>query len=50
MLPLLVFAGDGNEHTLREAVPHLADQFGLTEAERNELLASGQTIIYNRVA
>ena len=49
MLPLLAFVNDGNEHTLREAVTHLADQFGLTEAERNELLASGQTIIYNRV-
>lgn len=50
MMPLLAFAGDGNAHPLGAAVAHLADQFGLTEAERNELLASGQTIIYNRVA
>lgn len=29
MLPLLAFAGDGNEHTLMEVVPHLADHFKL---------------------
>ncbi len=50
IMPLLAFASDGNEHPLGAAVARLADQFGLTEAERNELLASGQTIIYNRVA
>jgi restriction system protein len=48
MLPLLAFAGDGNEHSIREAVPHLADQFALTEAERNERIRTGQKKISHR--
>lgn len=47
MLPLLRFAGDGNDHTTREAVEVLATEFQLTPAERNELLASGQQAIFN---
>lgn len=47
MLPLLRFAGDGNDHTTREAVEVLANEFQLTPAERNELLASGQQAIFN---
>lgn len=42
MLPLLAFAGDSNEHSIREAVPHIADHFELTEAERNERIRTGQ--------
>jgi restriction system protein len=50
MLPLLKLAGDGKVHTKREAVNELAVQFGLTEAERKELLPSGkQGIFDNRV-
>jgi restriction system protein len=47
MLPLLRFAGDGNDHTTREAVEVLATEFQLTPAERNELLPSGQQAIFN---
>jgi restriction system protein len=51
MLPLLRFAGDGKEHLLKEAVAALAAEFGLTDAEKNEYLPSGQqTVIHNRVA
>lgn len=50
MLPLLRFAADNNEHTQREAVDALADEFALTQDERNVLLPSGrQTIFSNRV-
>jgi restriction system protein len=47
MLPLLRFASDGNDHTAREAVEVLANEFQLTSAERSELLASGQQAIFN---
>lgn len=47
MLPLLRFAADGDDHTTREAVEVLANEFQLTPAERNELLASGQQAIFN---
>jgi restriction system protein len=49
-LPLLKFAGDGQEHSLREAVDYLADAFKLTNEERKELLPSGQQEIFvNRI-
>lgn len=41
MLPLLRFAADGNEHSLREAIEGLSEKFGLTDAEKNEMLPSG---------
>lgn len=47
MLPLLRFASDGNDHTTREAVEVLANEFQLTSVERTELLASGQQAIFN---
>lgn len=51
MLPLLTFAGDKQEHSLREAIDTLANTLGLTEAERKELLPSGQQATFdNRVA
>ncbi len=51
MLPLLKFAGDGKEHTLREALDALAAQFKLTEEEIKQLLPSGtQETFSNRVA
>jgi restriction system protein len=34
MLPLLEFARDDREHTLSEAIEHLAIHFKLTDAER----------------
>ena len=49
MLPLLKMSGDGQPHTLSEAIDHLAREFRLTEEDRNELLKSGQTRLYNRV-
>ncbi len=50
MLPLMEFAGDGQEHSLRETIDALADQFGLTPDERKELLPSGrQEVFDNRV-
>jgi len=50
MLPLLTFAGDGQEHSSREAINHLANEFGLTDDERKELLPSGsQALFDNRV-
>jgi restriction system protein len=50
MLPLLKYAGDGEEHSLRETIEALADEFELTREERNQLLPSGQQAIFdNRV-
>jgi restriction system protein len=50
MLPLLRFASDEQEHSLRESIESLAQHFGLTEAEQNELLPSGQQFTFtNRV-
>lgn len=51
MLPLLKFAADGPEHSLREAIEGLAEKFGLADTERKELLPSGQQPTFdNRVA
>jgi len=50
MLPLLKFLGDQQEHSLRQAIDTLADQFNLTDKERKDLLPSGQQAIFsNRV-
>lgn len=50
MLPLLKYASDGKEHSLRETIEALADQFVLTDEERRNLLASGQQAVFdNRV-
>jgi restriction system protein len=50
MLPLLKYAGDNQEHTIREAIEHIADIFKLTEEDKKEFLPSGsQYIIDNRV-
>lgn len=50
MLPLLKFAGDKNEHSIREAIDHVSDLFQLSKAERKEVLPSGRSyIIDNRV-
>ncbi|NUM53700.1 MAG: restriction endonuclease [Candidatus Hydrogenedentes bacterium] len=50
MFPLLRFASDKAEHSLRDAIEALADEFNLTDAERKELLPSEQQAIFdNRV-
>lgn len=50
MLPVLQFAADRDEHSVRDAIEVLARQFGLTEAERAHLLPSGQQATFdNRV-
>ncbi|MFQ3590399.1 MAG: restriction endonuclease [Chloracidobacterium sp.] len=50
MLPLLRFAGDGIEHSLRDAIESLAAEFKLSDGERRELLPSGQQEVFaNRV-
>jgi restriction system protein len=51
LLPVLMLAGDGGEHSLGEARDAVARQFDLTPQERNELLPSGrQRRFDNRVA
>ncbi len=47
MLPLLRFAGDGVEHSLRDAIESLANEFNLSDTERRELLPSGQQEVFN---
>lgn len=50
MLPLLRRLGDGAAHSLRDLITHLAEEFALTDAERKELLPSGQQPVFdNRV-
>lgn len=51
MLPLLEFASDGKEHSVREAVEAIAQRLGITEGERRTLLPSGaQPVFDNRVS
>ena len=50
MLPVLKYSTTKHEHSLREAVAYLTDQFSLSDEERNARLPSGkQPIFYNRV-
>jgi restriction system protein len=50
MLPSLKFAGDQREHSLRETIHALADEFDLADQERRHLLPSGQQATFdNRV-
>ena len=49
-LPVLQLAGVGEEHSLRQTIDTLADQFDLTEEERRQPLESGrQPLFDNRV-
>jgi len=51
MRPMLEFAADGKEHSVREAREFLSARFKLTAAELGELLPSGrQPAFTNRVA
>ncbi|TFE71093.1 restriction endonuclease, partial [Candidatus Methylacidiphilum fumarolicum] len=47
MLPLLRFAADRQEHSLREAIEALTAVFGLTDAEQKQLLPSGIRPIFD---
>lgn len=47
MLPLLRLLEDGKEHNFTDIVETLSLQFDLTNEERNELLPSGQSFIFN---
>jgi restriction system protein len=51
MLPALQFAADKNEHSYRETIEHLANEYSLTEEERKRLVPSGvMPILNNRVS
>ena len=47
MLPLLKFAKDGQEHTPRETVEALAEEFSLSEADRQQMLPSGRQATFD---
>ncbi len=50
MLPLLRQLSDGQEHTYREIIERLAEEFQLSDEERREMLASGKQAVFdNRV-
>ena len=46
MLPVLRLTRDGEEHPFREAVDKLAEEFALSDEERNELLPSGTANVF----
>lgn len=49
LLPILLFIKDGKEHSLKETIEHLEDQFGLSAEERAQMLPSGrQRVSVNR--
>jgi restriction system protein len=51
MLPLLKITSDGKEHSLNEVIEKLAQQLGLSENDRKEMLPSGtQRKFDNRVS
>jgi restriction system protein len=51
MLPVLELLADGQDHRLRDLTRAAAERFKLTDAERAEMLPSGQqTVISSRVA
>ncbi|MCZ7385600.1 MAG: restriction endonuclease [Candidatus Methanoperedens sp.] len=47
MLPLLKFAEDKKEHSIREAIDYISKLFSLSEEEKRILLPSGQQPIIN---
>ena len=51
MLPLMRIASDKQTHLFREAVDAMAQELGLSEADRSEMLPSGGSpLFYNRLA
>lgn len=50
MYPFLKIMEDGNEHSLSEVYSRLADEFNMSEEEKEELLPSGkQRVLHNRI-
>ncbi len=47
MLPLLKLVSDGQAHQYRNLIENLAVQFEVLDAERKELLASGNQSIFD---
>jgi restriction system protein len=47
MRPLLEFVSERGECSLREAIDALAERFGLSDAERRQLLPSGRQPVFN---
>ena len=50
MLPFLHICNDGNERTVLDIGVILAQQLQLSDADQQELVKSGQTKFYNRIA
>lgn len=50
MLPLLRIASDGNEHSMEDARGTLAHEMNISNEDREEVLAGGQTRFCNRVS
>lgn len=50
MLPLLRSMADGAEHRVRDRIPVLADEFGLTDEERRDLLPSGRQFRFDNAS
>lgn len=51
MLPLLALADDGDAHRLRECLDTLAENLGVSDEDKTELLTSGKrTKLYDRVS
>jgi restriction system protein len=48
MLPMLRLTADGADHKIGDLVQALADEFRLSETDRDQALSSGQRTIYNR--
>jgi len=46
MLPLMLYASDGKEHSLQEMTDAMADRFHLSDDELKELLPSGQQAVF----
>ncbi|MFX0195967.1 MAG: winged helix-turn-helix domain-containing protein [Candidatus Hodarchaeota archaeon] len=44
MLPLLIFAGDSREHSFREAIEFLAEEFNLSAEDRRERKEEGSAL------
>jgi restriction system protein len=49
ILPLLKISGDGKEHRLNDVVPDIANNLGLSGADRAEQIPSGQSRLRNRI-
>ncbi len=47
MLPLLEFVANKREHSVKEAISHLANRFNLTKEDREELIPSGKSYKFN---